>query len=198
MRGDAPYGNLRYDPIFAAATRHNLALLIAFGGAPGLPPTATGWPSTYVEEYVDTAAIFQSQVNSLIFEGVFERHRALRVVLSESGWTWMPSLMWRMDKEWKGLRRDTPWVKRRPSDYMRDHIRLTTTPTDAPVNRPGELNEIIDQLASESMLIYGSDYPHWHGAEPTDWMADLSPSLRQKILHDNAAQFYKLPTSPAA
>ena len=125
----------------------DLAILIAFGGATGLPPTATGWPSTYVEEYVDAGAIFQSQVNSLIFEGAFDRFPTLRVVLSESGWTWMPSLMWRMDKEWKGLRRDTPWVKRRPSEYMREHIRLTTAPTDRPSPERAERTGRNDRLS---------------------------------------------------
>jgi len=193
VQGDAPYGNLRYDPLFEAATRHDLAILIAFGGAPGLPPTATGWPSTYVEEYVDAGAIFQSQVNSLIFEGAFDRHPGLRVVLSESGWTWMPSLMWRMDKEWKGLRRDTPWVKQPPSAYMREHIRLTTAPTDRPgPDRAHELSEIIDYLGSDRMLLYASDYPHWHGEDPSAWMSDLPADLRERITHSNAAEFYKL------
>ena len=193
VQGDAPYGNLRYDPLFEAATRHDLAILIAFGGAPGLPPTATGWPSTYVEEYVDAGAIFQSQVNSLIFEGAFDRHPGLRVVLSESGWTWMPSLMWRMDKEWKGLRRDTPWVKQPPSAYMREHIRLTTAPTDRPgPDRAHELSEIIAYLGSDRMLMYASDYPHWHGEDPSAWMSDLPADLRERITHSNAAEFYKL------
>lgn len=191
LQCDAPYGNLRYDPIFDTAVRHDLAILIAFGGAPGLPPTATGWPSTYIEEYVDAGAIFQSQINSLIFEGAFDRFPDLRVVLAESGWTWMPSLMWRMDKEWKGLRRDTPWVKRRPSAYMRDHIRLTTSPTDAPPEA-NDLARIIDAIDSETMLLYASDYPHWHGHEPQAWMTGLTDAQEQRILHQNAQDFYQL------
>lgn len=194
VRGDAPYGNLRYDPIFEAASNKGLAIGVHFGGAPGLPPTPSGWPSTYVEEYVDQAAIFQSQVMSLIVEGVFDRFPDTRVALIESGWTWVPSTMWRIDKEWKGLRRDTPWVKRRPSDYIRDHIRLTTQPTDAPKhNDIDQLNQIIDQLGSEDILMYASDYPHNHGVDPGAFLdAVESDELKQKILHDNAKQFYRL------
>lgn len=194
VRGDAPYGNLRYDPIYEAANRHDLAIGIHFGGAPGLPPTPSGWPSTYVEEYVDQAAIFQSQVMSLIVEGVFDRHPDTRVALIESGWTWMPSSMWRIDKEWKGLRRDTPWVKRKPSAYIRDHIRLTTQPTDAPkASEIGQLAEIIDQLGSDDVLMYASDYPHNHGTDPGAFLdAVASEQTKQKILHDNAAAFYRL------
>ena len=72
------------------------------------PPTPVGWPSTYIEECADMAQIFQAQVLSLISEGAFARFPELRVVLIESGFVWMPAWMWRMDKEWKGLRRDTP------------------------------------------------------------------------------------------
>jgi predicted TIM-barrel fold metal-dependent hydrolase len=194
VRGDAPYGNLRYDPIYEAASRKGLAIAIHFGGAPGLPPTPSGWPSTYVEEYVDQAAIFQSQLISLIIEGVFDRFPETRVALIESGWTWLPSLMWRIDKEWKGLRRDTPWVKRRPSEYVRDHIRLTTQPTDAPKESEiSQLTEILDQLGSDEILMYSSDYPHNHGTDPRAFLdASGTDSLRQKILHDNATAFYRL------
>ncbi len=194
VRGDAPYGNLRYDPIFEAATRKKLAVAIHFGGAPGLPPTPSGWPSTYVEEYVDQAAIFQSQLISLIIEGVFDRFPETRVALIESGWTWLPALMWRIDKEWKGLRRDTPWVKRRPSEYVRDHVRLTTQPTDAPKQSElGQLTEIFDQLGSDEILMYSSDYPHNHGTDPLAILdAPDTDTLRQRILHDNAAAFYRL------
>lgn len=194
VRGDAPYGNLRYDPIYEAACRKDLAIGIHYGGAPGLPPTPSGWPSTYAEEYVDQAAIFQSQVMSLIVEGVFDRFPDTRVALIESGWTWMPSTMWRIDKEWKGLRRDTPWVKRRPSEYIREHIRLTTQPTDAPKERDlQQLSEIVDQLGSEDILMYASDYPHHHGPGPGDFLNAIgSDTFKQKILHDNAAAFYRI------
>ena len=43
-RSQAPYGNRRYHPIYAAAVRHQLVIGIHYGGAPGLPPTSVGWP----------------------------------------------------------------------------------------------------------------------------------------------------------
>ncbi|HET9222927.1 MAG TPA: amidohydrolase family protein, partial [Roseiflexaceae bacterium] len=191
-RSAALYGNRRYHPIYEAAVRHNLAIGIHFGGAPGNPPTPSGWPSYYIEEVAGMAQIFQSQVISLIVEGVFDQFPELRVALIESGVTWLPSLMWRLDKEWKGLRREVPWVKRLPSQYIRDHIRLTTQPLDAPPD-PQHVQQIIEQLGSDELLMFATDYPHWHFDAPGEAIpAGLPASLERKIKFENARAFYRL------
>jgi uncharacterized protein len=192
VRSAAPYGNRRFHPLFAAAARHELVVGIHFGGAPGNPPTPVGWPSFYFEEYAGMASVFQSQLLSLISEGLFDQFPALRVALIESGCTWLPSLMWRFDKEWKGLRREVPWVRRPPSDYIREHVRLTIQPFDAP---PGHdhLLRLIDRLGSEEMLLFATDYPHWHGDPPEPVLPDIpSEALARKIRYDNACALYRL------
>jgi hypothetical protein len=192
VRSEAPYGNLRYDPLFAAAVRHDLVVGIHYGGAPGHPSTPSGWALTYLEEYAGMASVFQSQVISLIIEGAFDRFPALRVALIEGGFTWLPSLMWRLDKEWKGLRHNTPWVRRLPSDYMRHHIRLTVQPLDAP-SSPHQLLQIIEQMESDELLMFSTDYPHWHFDTPAEALpVTLSEPLLSKILSENARAFYRL------
>ena len=192
VRSLVPYGNRMYDPIYEAADRHGLVVGIQFGGAPGHPPTPSGWLSTYLEEYAAMAQVFQSQVTSLIVEGVFDRFPNLRVALIEAGCSWMPSLMWRLDKEWRGLRRDIAWVKRPPSDYIRQHIRLTLQPMDGPPS-PKQLLEVIGQLDSEEMLMFATDHPHWHFDRLEEaFPAGLSESLARRVLADNARAFYRL------
>jgi predicted TIM-barrel fold metal-dependent hydrolase len=192
VRSEAPYGNRRYDPIFAAAVRHDLVVGIHYGGAPGLPSTPAGWALTYLEEYAGMAQVFQSQVISLIIEGAFDRFPTLRVALIEGGFTWLPSLMWRLDKEWKGLRHNTPWVKRLPSAYMRQHIRLTLQPLDAPPT-VSQMHQIIEQMDSDDLLMFSSDYPHNHFDTPTEALpAGLPEPLLSKILAENARSFYRL------
>jgi uncharacterized protein len=192
VRSEAPYGHRRYLPIFEAAARHDLVVSLQFGGAPGNPPTGAGWPSYYLEEYVGMSQIFQTQVLNLIVEGVFDRFPTLRVALIEGGWTWLPSLMWRIDKDWKGLRREVPWNTRLPSDYIRERMRCSLQPIDAPPD-PRHLLQMIDQLGSEELLMFSTDYPHWHFDRPEDALpAGLPASTQRKILSENARAMYRL------
>lgn len=194
-RSERPYGNRRYFPIFEAVARHGLVAGIQFGGAPGTPPTASGWPTYYAEEAVGMAHVFQSQLTSLVAEGTFAEFPDLRLTMVEGGWTWLPSLMWRLDKNWKGLRREIPWTTQPPSEYIRQHVRFTTQPVDAPAN-PTHLRQIVDQLGSDDLLLFSTDYPHWHADEPEAGLPiELSPERTRKIMSENARAWYRLPGS---
>ena len=191
VRSEAPYGHRRYLPIFEAAARHDLVVSLQFGGAPGNPPTGSGWPSYYIEEYVGMAQVFQTQVLNLVVEGVFDRFPDLRIALIEGGWTWLPSLMWRIDKDWKGLRREVPWNTRVPSEYIRERIRLSLQPIDGPPD-PEQLLQIVEQMGSDELLMFSTDYPHWHFETPAEAVpAGLPDGIRRKILYDNARAFYR-------
>jgi predicted TIM-barrel fold metal-dependent hydrolase len=177
--------------VFEAASRHDLVVALHFGGAPGNPPTGAGWPSFYLEEHVGMAAVFQTQLMSLVAEGVFELWPDLRLALVESGFAWLPAFLWRFDKEWKGLRREVPWLKRPPSDYVRDHVRLTLQPVDVP-DTPS-IPVVLDQLGSDDLLMFATDYPHWHLHESADAvLSGLDEGLRRKVLGENARHFYRV------
>ena len=79
----------------------------------------------------------QAQVLSLVLEGVFRKFPGLKVVLMESGVSWLPACMWRANKTWKGVRVEVPWVDRPPADIIRHHFRLTIQPFDAPPDKHG-------------------------------------------------------------
>jgi predicted TIM-barrel fold metal-dependent hydrolase len=192
VRSEAPYGNRRYLPIFEAAARNNLVVSLQFGGAPGNPPTGTGWPSYYVEEYVGMSHIFQSQILNLIVEGVFDRFPTLKMAMIEGGWTWLPSLMWRIDKDWKGLRRETPWNTMLPSEYIRERMRFSLQPLDAGPD-PRHMLQVVEELGSDDLLMFSTDYPHWHFNSPDEAVIPgLPEALRRKILSENARALYGL------
>ena len=190
VRSEMTLGRRHYWPIYEAAERHGLPIGIHAGGSPGNPITPVGWPSYYVEDYVSAAQAFQSQLVSLVSEGVFTKFPHLRVVLIEGGFTWLPSLLWRFDKNWKGLRREVPWVDRLPSEIIHEHVRLTLQPVDEPTN-PEYLLQIIEQLGSEELLLFSTDYPHWHFDEREDALpVTLPPHLEKKIRVENARTLY--------
>jgi predicted TIM-barrel fold metal-dependent hydrolase len=190
VRSMMPVGKRANHPIFAAAAEHGLAVALVFGGAGPNPPTSVGWPSRYVEEYVAYGISCQSQIMSIIGEGVLGRFPETRVVCAGCGWAWAPSLMWRMDKEWKGLRREIPWVRRPPSEYVREHLRFTLSPVEVP--DAATLERTVEQLGSDELLLYSSGYPSPapEGRSPRALLDALPADRRERIATTNAQHFY--------
>ena len=81
-------------------------------------------------------------------------------MLLESGVTWLPPMMWRFGKDWRGIRTEVPWVQEVPAELIRRHVRLTMQPFDAPPD-PADVGRAIDQMGSDEMLLFATDYPHW-------------------------------------
>ncbi len=186
---EIPLGRRANWPIYRAAERHSLPIGIHAGSAYRHAPTSTGWPSYYLEDMVAQSAGFAAAVTSLVTEGVFVEFPALKVVLLESGVTWLPSYLWRLNKTWRGVRAEVPWLDRAPSAIIREHVRLTVQPFDAPP-QAAQMERIIEQIGSDEMLLFATDYPHWH-FDGTDALPDgLPPALARKILVDNALNTY--------
>ena len=112
-------------------------------------------------------------------------------MLVEGGVAWLPALMWRLDAEWKALRSEVPWVKRPPSAYLRDHVRLTSQPIERPDDdaAPAAALEMMD---AEHLLMFASDYPHWDFDSPTHAFPKLPDELREAIFSTNARELYGL------
>lgn len=191
VRSEQLLGRPFYWPVYEAAQRHNLPIAIHAGGGMGHPTTPVGWTRYYAEDYLNVAQSAQAQLTSLVVEGVFSKFHGLKVVFSETGFSWLPSLMWRLDKNWKGLRREVPWLDQRPSDYIKQHTAFTMQPDDADTN-PAFMLDIIEQIGSDEMLLFASDYPHWHYDEEGPLAFELPAELERKILTDNATRTYTL------
>jgi predicted TIM-barrel fold metal-dependent hydrolase len=152
-------------------------------------PTSGGWPSHYLHDYVANSQIFEDQLLSLISNGVFNRYPDLRFVLIESGVTWLPGFIWRAIKTWRGVRAEVPWVKRSPAETIRENIRLTVQPIDAPRDT-NVVERIIEQIDSDRMLLFASDYPHWQFDGDAVLPGGLSSDLLRRIRVDNPLETY--------
>jgi uncharacterized protein len=142
-----------------------------------------------LEDYVVQAQAFAGVLNSLITEGVFVEFPRLKVVLMESGVSWLPNYLWRANKTWRAMRAEVPWQTRPPADFVREHVRLTLQPFDEPPTAR-QLERIIEQIGSDEILLFSTDYPHWH-FDGEDCLPDgLSPDLVRKITVDNPLATY--------
>jgi predicted TIM-barrel fold metal-dependent hydrolase len=181
-------GERHYYPIYEAAQRHELPVCVHPSGTEdiynGAPRTAARH-TFYLEWKQAVFQIHQSNVLSLICQGVFERFPRLKVVVIEGGFMWAAETMWKLDRDWHGLRDEVPWLKRRPSEYLLDHIRFTTQPFVEP-HRREHLAAVIEMVYGERTLLFSSDYPHWDFDNPMRVLGPLDEPTRRRILTDNA------------
>lgn len=191
VRSDLPWGHKSNHAIFAAARERSLHIGLHAWGRAGHAATPSGFTTTYLEDYVGNQPIAQAQVLSLVSEGVFERYPDLRVMLIECGFAWLPPLLWRFDKDWKGVWREVPWVKGPPSEYVRRHLRLTTAPAHLPPD-PGTTERLLEMLGGVDMLAYSTDYPHDHGNGVSELLGRLDDDGCDALLRGNAAAMYRL------
>src|SRR5262249_60030103 len=100
------------------------------------------------------------QLLSLLSEGVFQKFSRLKIVLIESGWTWLPHLMWRANKTWRGVRPEVPWIDRPPADVIREQVRVTLQPVDVPAGQAQILARTLEPIGHGPLLLFSTDYPH--------------------------------------
>ena len=150
---------------------------------------AGGTPTYYVEWHTGLSQVFQANLISLVCHGVFERFPNLKVVMTEGGLGWIPDVLWRLDKNVKGLRDEVPWIKRLPSEYVVDHVRFTSQPLPEPKRRH-HLHVLCEIARADRTLMFSSDYPHWDFDDPRHALTALPAEIRQRVKVDNAVETY--------
>lgn len=191
-----PYGNSFYHPIYEACARHNLPVMIHAGmegGGMNSPTTGAGYVTHLAEWKASQTQAMMAHLASLIFEGTFDTFPELRVVLNEGGAFWIAPYLWRLDLDWKSLRVQTPWVKQLPSEYFRQHFRVTT-PSLEKAPDEATFHQYMNSIHAQDTLMYCSNYPYME-QEPDAPLASLpsiDEALQERILYRNAAELYKL------
>jgi predicted TIM-barrel fold metal-dependent hydrolase len=193
-RTGQPMGQRKYWPIYQAAVEHGLPIGMHVGGFGGHPQTPSGWPSFYLEDHVSNAQNFQSQLISMVFEGVFERFPDLKVVLIEGGVAWVPSMAWRMDSAWERMGIEVPHVKRCPSEYVAENVWMTTQPIEEPPDSQDWAHLITSFPSLADRLMFATDYPHWDFDDPHESIRDVHfpKEPLPKVLSQNARDLYGL------
>lgn len=186
-----PAGNRRYWPIYEAAEALNLPISLHSAAFGPRANTGAGWTSFYIEEHFAFSHAAQHTLVSMVFQGVFDAFPRLKVILVEGGFAWLPPTVWRMEREFDRYRSEIPHLKRRPADYVRDHIWLTTQPVEEPA-RSSQLSDLIEWVGIDRLL-FSTDYPHWDFDHPDfAFRVPLSPADRARLMHDNAVGVFGL------
>lgn len=201
-----PFGNPVYHPLYEAAAEYELPLVIHYGNDGGAltHSYAGGLPSTAAEHRVLAAESLMTHLVSMIGQGVFIRYPNLRLLLVGGGAAWLPWVIWRFDQDFKALRREHPWLTRLPSEYLRQHVCLTTWPLPRP-SPPERLHRLLAAFDGiEDMLCYASGYPLVDLETPDEVASWLPRSWWPRVFAKNAEQLFRfgarrrVEVSPAA
>ena len=187
-----PYGNPLYDPIWEAAAEVGLPVAVHVhyeGVGTSGPLTGAGMPDFYTEFHTLNGASLQGHLVSILCHGVFERHPGVKVVFMEGGLVGYVGVLWRLDQNWRATRSEIPWCRRRPSEYVWDHIRFTSQPLEEP-DDSGQLADVLAPLHPERTLMYATDYPHWDFDDPEQTLRTLPAEWREPIRYGTAASLF--------
>ena len=115
---------------------------------------------------------------TLICDGLFSRHRNLRMSIIESGSSWVPGLLKKLEKAYGQM----PFAfKDDPMEQFRKHVWVSPYYED-------DIEGLRDSIGADHIL-FGSDYPHGEGlADPVSFVDDLpgfSPDDVKLIMRDN-------------
>lgn len=194
-----PFGSPHFDPLYRAAARHGLPVATHLMGQTPyelIPLYPVGNPAHWHDFFASWPLLYASHLMSLVFDGAFERHPELRIVFVEGGFTWALPVMWRMDRIWEQRKADLPQVRRRPSDYVREHVRFTTQPLED-VN-PAVYREYLEMMDLGDNLMFSTDYPHWSYDSPAWAIKRFPADQRERIMRGNATALYRLPATVKA
>ena len=159
----------------------------AAGKAASVFENTKGFLNNFLEPFVD-----------LFAWGILERHPKLKMVMAEAGTGWLPWLVQELDyRHWRLWEAKDFWADKgglaletKPSElfkrqiwatFQEDHVAMSLIP-----------------FFGEGHLLWASDYPHPDSVWPNSraaierQMGDISPEIRRKLTHDNAAQLYGL------
>jgi predicted TIM-barrel fold metal-dependent hydrolase len=132
-----------------------------------------------------------ANLTSMVTSGIPVRFPSLTVVSTEAGITWVPFLMNRLDKEYVERRREVPFLKERPSSYLKRWYYSTQ-----PIEEPADLRQmalIIEAFDGEDSIVFASDWPHHDFDHPMKVdQIPLTPQVRRKIMGENALRLFKI------
>lgn len=187
------YGDRWYDPMYAAAESAGLPVCLHSVAVvhPVFPFNLHEFDTALARHTLAHPFAMIVNMVSMVTSGVPERFPRLKIAFTEAGVSWVPFVMWRLDKEYMEQRRQVPILKDKPSTYIRKFY-FCTQPIEEP-DDPREFVSLMSLFGGEDNVMYASDWPH-HDFDHPDKVLQLPLSLegKRKIMGENAARFFGL------
>jgi len=184
---EMPLGRREYWPLHAALERHGLPLGIMPAARGGTRRPRSAGPLACRGICLECVRVPGEPRLAGHRRGVQQVPRAegradgIRV-------SWLPAFLWRLTKSWKGVRFEIPWIDRSPAEILRDHVRLTIRPFDAPrMPRPCSG---CSTTAQRRIAALASDWPHAHFAGDDTLPPGFPQALLPKIMVENPRATY--------
>ncbi len=157
------YADDYYEPFWSACEDHGMVVNLHTGAS----GSATDTKFLYDAEHGGMLGLYEVFVFTrrplwfMIFGGVFDRHPDLKVVVSENGVQWLPSLIRDMESffDTHGGAPVRSYLKMRPRDYFEKHVWMGGS-----LMKRYEA-EMRHEIGIDK-LMWGADYPHLEGAAP--------------------------------
>ena len=191
-----PVHHRDYDPLWE--TLQELDMPVNIHGGTGVPNYGDHPASMIL--YINEVCYFsQRPIILMLLSGVFERFPKLRVVMTETGASWVPSLLERLDRTMSRINSTGQTGEIRyhpeallpmlPSEYFKRNVWLG-------VSQPGPADADAISVVGVDHMMWGNDYPHDEGTYPftrehlRQVFIDQSVETKRAILGGNAARFY--------
>jgi hypothetical protein len=185
-------GDPFFDPIYAEAERLGVPICIH-----GTRNSAQEWGAQKLKTFAEVhcyafPAGMMLNLTSVLCNGTLAKFPKLRMAFLETGATWMPYYLARLDEHWEMRgKAEMPNVKKKPSDIFRESNVIVSLEADEPF-----IAETADYIGVEH-LVFASDIPHWDGEFPGNinhlrLTKNLTDEQKQKILYQNAKNFFRV------
>jgi uncharacterized protein len=183
-------GDRAYDRLYAALQERDAPLSLHEGMGALLPTAGADRFSSFTELHCCCHPMEQQMAMlSLMIGGVFDRFPRLRVAFMESGCSWVPAWLHRMEEhvELTGWY-DAPDLELRPTEYFRRNCYISSDPDE-------DLLWMVVEALGDDNVLFATDFPHPDAKYPyaVDSFLGLprvSAGSKAKILWDNAQRFY--------
>jgi uncharacterized protein len=171
LAGGASPGHDRLDPFWARLAEAGLPALLHVGGTflqvpKGWMDTGRPIPGDWLgggenvrgKDMISIHHNVELFVGAMVIDGVFERHRDLRMGVIELGAGWVPSMLRRLDliaQIWRRSEPELAALTRTPTQQVTEQMAFTPYPFE-------DVGTLIRE-SNDQLYLFSSDYPHIEG-----------------------------------